>query len=56
LKAKLDADSNILIIDSQSETKYEQSHISGAISMPFRTMAEPYSQLDGYDEIIMYCD
>lgn len=56
LKAKLDADSNILIIDLQTETNYEQFHIAGAIFMPLRIMAETYSQLDGYDEIITYCN
>ena len=56
VKAKLDAGSNLVIIDSRSKTSYDQSHIAGAISIPSGTMAEPYSDLDGYDEIITYCD
>ena len=56
LKAKLDADSNIVIIDSQDVTNYNQSHIVGAISIPLGTMTGPYSDLNGYDEIITYCN
>ncbi len=56
VKAKLDTGSNIVIVDSRSKTSYDQSHIVGAISIPITTMAEPYDYLDGYDEIITYCN
>lgn len=56
VKVKLDAGINLVIIDSRSKTTYEQSHITGAISIPITTMAEPYSHLDRYDEIITYCN
>ncbi len=55
VKAKLDTGSNIAIIDSRSKAKYDQSHIAGAISIPEVNMAEFYGDLDGYDEIIVYC-
>ncbi len=55
VKAKSDAGINLVIIDSRSKTSYAQSHIMEAISIPISTMAEPYSDLDGYDEIITYC-
>ena len=55
VKAKLDADSNIVVIDSRSKDDYERSRIVGAISIPLDDMAEPYSHLDHYDEIITYC-
>ena len=55
VKAKLDAGSNIVIIDSRSKEFYNRSHIVGAISFPLDDMAEPYDSLDGYDEIITYC-
>jgi hypothetical protein len=65
VKAKLDADTNIIIIDSRSAKSYQKSHIAGAISLPFSTerplgdMVEPYSgadtRLSNYDEIITYC-
>ena len=56
LKAKLDAGSNIVIVDSQPDLNYKISHIVGAISIPLETMATPYTNLDGYDEIITYCN
>jgi len=55
VKAKLDAGSNIVIVDSRSNTSYEQSHITGAVSLPLADMAEPYDDLDGYDEVMTYC-
>ncbi|MFC1968784.1 rhodanese-like domain-containing protein [Chloroflexota bacterium] len=55
VKSKLDAGINLVIIDSRSENSYDQSHIAGAISIPSKTMAEPYSDFDGYDEIVTYC-
>jgi len=56
LKAKLDKGSNIIIIDSEFATYYEETHIVGAISMPFDTMTAPYTILNGYEEIITYCN
>ena len=55
VKWKLDAGINLVIIDSRSKGAYDYSHIAGAVSIPLDTMAEPYSNLDGYDEIITYC-
>ncbi|MEE8470520.1 MAG: rhodanese-like domain-containing protein, partial [Dehalococcoidia bacterium] len=40
LKAKLDAGSNIVIVDSRSAAAYEQSHIVGAISIPAEETAQ----------------
>jgi hypothetical protein len=55
VKSKLDAGIDLVIIDSRSRNSYDQSHIAGSISIPFETMAESYSDLNGYDEIITYC-
>ena len=55
VKAKLDAGANLVIVDSREKTSYDQSHIAGAISIPLASMAESYSSLDGYDEIVTYC-
>ena len=55
VKKKLDAGANIVIVDSRSEVSYAQAHIAGAVSLPLAEMAEPYADLDGYDEIITYC-
>ena len=56
VKEKLDAGSNMVIIDTRSMRKYEESHIAGAISVIPSDMAAFYDELDGYDEIITYCD
>ncbi len=56
VKAKWDAGANIVFVDSRSRTDYEKSHIAGAISIPIPIMAEPYSDINGYDEIIAYCN
>ena len=55
VKAKLDEGINMVIVDSRPKSIYEITHIVGAISLPVGTMAEPYSDLDGYDEITFYC-
>ena len=55
VKARLDAGSNIVIIDARSASSYDRSRIEGAISRPLRGMAGPYSDLDKYDEIMIYC-
>ncbi|MEE8373323.1 MAG: rhodanese-like domain-containing protein [Dehalococcoidia bacterium] len=55
VKARLDAGSNIVIIDARSASSYDWSHIAGAISLPLGDIAGRYSYLDKYDEIITYC-
>ena len=55
VKVKLDAGINLVIIDSRLRTNYAQAHIKGALSIPESTMSTPYSDLDGYDEIVTYC-
>ncbi len=68
VKAKLDAGANIVIVDARSKTSYETEHIVGAISIPEgdltdannnplspEEIAQRYSDLQSYDEIITYC-
>lgn len=55
VKAKLDAGSNIAIVDARSKREYEQSHIAGAISIPLQEITQRYSELYRYDEIVIYC-
>ncbi len=55
VKARLDAGSNIVIVDNRSERSYEISHIAGAIFMPVGEIDQRYSELSGYDEIVTYC-
>jgi hypothetical protein len=56
VKAKLDAVSNLIIVDTRSEAEYEQSHIAGAISIPLERIAQRYSELNVYNEVVIYCD
>ncbi len=53
--AKLDAGSNLVIVDTRSKAEYEQTHIAGAISIPLEEIAQRYSELNGYNEIVTYC-
>ncbi len=55
VKAKLDTGSNMVIIDTRSKAEYEQTHISGAVSVPLDEIAQRYSELSGYTEIFTYC-
>jgi hypothetical protein len=61
VKAKLDAGANIAVVDSRPGPEYVESHIPGSISIPvldmldMLNMAEPYTDLDQYDEIMLYC-
>ncbi|MEE8469724.1 MAG: rhodanese-like domain-containing protein [Dehalococcoidia bacterium] len=55
VKAKLDAGSNIAIVDARTRVEYEQSHIAGAISVPLGEIGQRYSDLQRYDEIVTYC-
>jgi rhodanese-related sulfurtransferase len=69
VKAKLDEGSNIVIVDSRPKATYDSSHIAGAISIPLSDLldtsgnplssgviAQRYSDLQRYDEIITYCN
>jgi len=55
LKEKLEADSNLMIIDTRSRVEYDRIHIAGAVSLPLEEITEGYTGLKGYDEIIAYC-
>ncbi len=55
VKAKLDTGSNMVIIDTRSKAEYEQTHISGAVSVPLDEIAQRYSEFNGYTEIFTYC-
>jgi rhodanese-related sulfurtransferase len=64
VKTKLDAGSNIVIVDSRSKASYGSRHIAGAISIPLSDLsplsseeiAQRYSDLQRYDEILTYCN
>jgi len=55
VKDKLASDSRVVVVDSRSRQSYNESHITWSISVPLSEMAEPYADLEGYDEIYLYC-
>lgn len=55
VKRKVDRGVNLVIVDTRSRELYEHTHIAGAVSVPLEEVAERYTELKGFDEIITYC-
>ncbi|MFC1953147.1 rhodanese-like domain-containing protein [Chloroflexota bacterium] len=55
VKEKLDSGFNLVIVDTRSKAEYEQMHIAGAVSVPLAEIAEGYTWLKDYEEVIAYC-
>ncbi len=55
VKAKMDTGASITIVDARSKAEYEQSHIAGAISIPFDEIAQRYKELNSDNEVVLYC-
>ncbi len=55
VRNKLDSGFNFVIIDTRSQVAYEESHITGSISIPLEEIAGRAGELKRYDEIITYC-
>ncbi len=55
LKRKMNARSNVAVVDVRSKEEYEASHITGAISMPSLEISQRYQELKGYRQIVTYC-
>lgn len=56
VKAKLDNQANIVIVDARARVAYQQTRIAGAISIPLEEISKRRGELRRYDEIITYCD
>ena len=57
LKAALDAEENLVVIDARSPEPYTAEHIPGAINLPHRAMnAETAAGIDKSALIVSYCD
>ncbi len=48
-------DSNIMIIDLRSQSSYRQSHIRGAVNLPYEDMDQWVSSLPQDKLLIFYC-
>ncbi len=56
VKAKMDNASKIVVVDSRTTEDHNESHIVGSIPLPLDDMIEPYVDLEGYEEIVTFCD
>jgi rhodanese-related sulfurtransferase len=55
LKEKLDAGADIVIVDVRSKEEFDESHIIGAVSIPWEEIESRYTELPRDKEIITYC-
>ncbi|MBC8265099.1 MAG: rhodanese-like domain-containing protein [Anaerolineales bacterium] len=55
LKEKLDAGADIVIVDVRSKEEFAESHIPGAVSIPWEEIEARYPELPRDKEIITYC-
>jgi len=55
LKAKVDANDNMLLIDIRTPEDYAKGHIKGAVNAPFAKFQEYLDKLPADKEIVIYC-
>ncbi len=55
VRQRLDAGVNLVIVDVRSAEDFEDLHIAGAISIPEEEIIARQSELQAYDEIVLYC-
>jgi len=55
LKEKLDAGTEVVVVDVRSKEEFDQGHIPGAISIPYEEIEARYRELPRDKEIITYC-
>jgi len=55
LKARLDADENVIIVDARPGEEYRERHVLGALSMPLAEVEERHGELSRAAEIVLYC-
>jgi hypothetical protein len=55
LKEKVDAGIDLAIVDVRSKEDFDEGHIAGAVSIPWKEMEARYTELPRDKEIITYC-
>jgi 3-mercaptopyruvate sulfurtransferase SseA len=55
LKALLDEEKEVVVVDTRRLGSYEASHIPGSISIPLAEMETRYQELPKDARIILYC-
>lgn len=53
---KLIEEKEALLVDLRSKECYEESHICGAVSMPYEGEFDKYKVFDGKQVILLYCE
>jgi len=46
---------DVIVLDLRPESEYRQSHIKGAVSIPFSELEERLSELPQDREVVAYC-
>jgi hypothetical protein len=55
LKEKLDANEDVIVVDTRSRKEYDSVHIPGALSIPLSEIEERHGELPQEGEIVLYC-
>jgi len=55
LKALLDADGSVVVIDTRSRASYEQGHIPNATHLPASEVDSRYQEISKDVKVVLYC-
>ena len=55
LKAKLDTDASVLLLDVREQSEYDIAHIEGAWLIPLNTLPDQIDSIPAEQEIVVYC-
>ncbi len=55
LKAMLDADGSVVVIDTRSRGSYEQGHIPNATHLPTSEVDSRYQEISKGVKVVLYC-
>ena len=55
LKAKLDTDTSVLLLDVREQSEYDIVHLEGAKLIPLNTLPHHIDSLPTDQEIVVYC-
>lgn len=55
VKALLDDETDVCIVDVRDEASFERSHIPGSENLPFHELSRRIEELEGEDHIVTVC-
>jgi len=56
LHEKLDAGTDVQVVDTRSPTAYGEGHIPGAENLPYGELADRIDEMDWRDEVVLVCE